>query len=61
MLNIDDVITQSLVKDFKIPEEKAIDLYFNSDTYRQLTDETTGLFLQSWEDVYKRLKQELNV
>jgi hypothetical protein len=60
MLNIDDVITQSLVKDFKIPEEKAIDLYFNSDTYRQLTNETTGLFLQSWEDVYKRLKQELN-
>jgi hypothetical protein len=58
MLNIDDFITQSLIKNFDISEKEAIDMYFNSDTYRQLTDEATGLFQQSWEKVYRQLKQE---
>jgi hypothetical protein len=60
MLNIDDVVTHSIVKVFGISEKKAIDLYFNSDTYRKLTEESTGLFQKSWEDIYKLLKQELN-
>ncbi|MDR0288376.1 MAG: DUF3990 domain-containing protein [Clostridiales bacterium] len=58
MLNIDDAVTQALVKDYGISEEKAIDLYFSSDIYQQLIDETTGLYQKSWEDVYKLLKQE---
>ena len=59
MLNIDDAITQSLVKDFGMSEEEAVDSYFASGTYQKLTDETTNLYKQSWEDIYKLVKQEL--
>ena len=60
MLNIDDAITQSLVKDFEMSEEQAVDFYFASSTYQKLTDETTNLYKQSWESIYNLVKQELN-
>jgi len=61
MLNIDDAITQSLVENYKISEEKAIDIYFNSNIYQKLIDETTGLYLKSWENIYELLKQEIKM
>jgi len=61
MLNIDDAITQSLVNDYNISEEKAIDVYFSSDIYQKLIDETTDLYLKSWENVYEMLKQKLRI
>ena len=61
MLNTDDAITQSLVKDFGMSEEEAVDSYFASGAYRKLTDETTNLYKQAWESVYNLVKQELNL
>jgi len=58
MLNLDDTITQSLVKDYNISEERAIDVYFGSNIYQKLIDEATGLYLESWKNVYELLKQE---
>ena len=58
MLNIDDAITQSLVNDFGMTEEEAVNFYFASVTYQKLTDETTNLYNQPWESVYKLVKQE---
>ena len=58
MINIDDAVTQSLVKDFGMSEEKAVDFYFASGTYQKLTDETTNLYKQSWESIYNLVKQE---
>jgi len=60
LTGINDVITQSLIKDNDITEEKAIDLYFSSNLYKQLTDETTGLYKKTWEEIYELLKQELS-
>ena len=60
MLDIDDAITQSLVKDYSISEEKAVDIYFNSNVYQQIIDETTGLYRKPWNNVYELLKQEIN-
>jgi len=59
MLDIDDAITQSLVKDYNISEEKAVDIYFNSDVYQQITDETTDLYRKPWNNAYELLKQEI--
>jgi hypothetical protein len=61
MLGIDDAITQALVNDYGVSEEKAVDMYFGSDIYQQLIDETTGLYQKSWENVYDLLKQELKL
>ena len=61
MLTIDDSITQSLVRDYAVTEEKAVDMYFSSETYLKLTDENTGLYKKSWEDIYELLKKELKI
>ena len=61
MINIDDAITQSLVKDYKISKENAVDIYFNSEIYQKLIDETTGLYLKPWENIYELLKQEIKI
>jgi hypothetical protein len=39
---------------------KAIDVYFESKTYRLLIDENTELCNKSWEEIYETLKKELN-
>jgi len=59
--SIDDAIIQSLVNDKGIPEEKAVDMYFSSDTYKKLTDETTGFYDKTWKDIYNLLLQEFNL
>jgi hypothetical protein len=56
---ISDDITHSLVKDYSFTVEEAIDKYFSSNTYKQLTDETTGLYQKPSEYIYNMLKQEL--
>jgi hypothetical protein len=59
--NIDDTITQSLVTDFNITVNQAIDMYFESKTYKQLIDGKTELCSKSLEDIYKFLLEELNL
>jgi len=57
---IDETITQSLVVDFELSEQQAIDLYFQSETYAHLIDETTKLYEKPWTDIYQLLLTELN-
>ncbi|KAA6303245.1 MAG: hypothetical protein EZS26_000562 [Candidatus Ordinivivax streblomastigis] len=56
---IDDSLIESLVADYGMTEEQAIDAYFESNTYQQLIDELTGLYLKPWAEVYKLLLTEL--
>jgi hypothetical protein len=58
--HIDDQITQSLIEDYKISEIQAIDLYFQSNTYRQLIDKNTALYRKEWTEIYEMLQRELN-
>jgi hypothetical protein len=59
--DINDAIIQSLVADYDMAQEKAIDLYFMSATYRQIIDESTGLYQKSWPEIYEILLRELNL
>jgi hypothetical protein len=59
--DIDDAITQSLVTDFDINEQQAIDLYFQSKTYGKLIDESTGFYQKPWTEIYEMLKSELKI
>ena len=61
MLSINNNIIQSIIKDKKLSEEKAIDLFFSSNIYIQLTDESTGLYKKSWEDIYELLRREIHI
>ena len=60
-MTIDDAITQSLVVDFGMTEQQAIDTYFLSETYGELTDETTKYYEKSWQEIYDFLKNELSL
>jgi hypothetical protein len=59
--NIDDAITQSLVSDYNFSEKKAIDAYFESQTYKTLIDESSNLYQKPWTEVYQLLLQELKL
>jgi hypothetical protein len=61
MVGIDDAITQALITDFGMPESKAIDAYFSSNTYKHLVDESTGLYKKTWAEIYQLLLQELKI
>ena len=56
---IEYVVIQ-LVEDKKITEEDAVNIFYNSNTLVQLTDETTELYKKDWTEIYKLLNQELN-
>jgi len=58
--DIDDAITQSIVTEFYMTEQQAIDFYFQSRTYGRLIDENTGLYEKTWQEIYELLKAELN-
>jgi hypothetical protein len=59
-MTIDDAITQSLITDFEMSDVQAIDVYFNSNTYSRLIDESTGFHKRSWQEIYEMLKIELS-
>jgi hypothetical protein len=61
MMNMDESIPKALADDYAMTEEKAIDLYFTSATYRQITNESTGLYQKPWTEVYQLLLSELKL
>jgi hypothetical protein len=59
--DIDEAITGALVIDFEMTEEKALDVYLESQTYVMLSDESTGLYQKPWTEIYQLLVQELKL
>jgi len=58
---IDDTLIEALIMDYNMVEEKAIDLYFDSNTYARLIDENNEFYLQPWIEIYEYLLQELKL
>jgi hypothetical protein len=59
--HIDDYIVESLITECGFSETKATDLYYSSNTYQQLINDSTGLYLKPWTDVYKLILKELKL
>ena len=57
--NIDDAVIKNLMIEKDFLEEKAIDFYFNSNTYQQLINENTELYKKPWIEIYQILLKEL--
>ena len=55
-----EYIVIQLVEDKKITEEDAVNIFYNSETFIQLADESTELYKKNWTEIYELLKQELN-
>ncbi|MDR1914573.1 MAG: DUF3990 domain-containing protein [Clostridiales bacterium] len=61
IVDMDEAIPTALVVDYGMTVDKAIDLYFSSSTYKSLTDEASGLYLNPWTEIYQLLLQELRL
>jgi hypothetical protein len=59
IIDIDKNIVQHLMTNLEMNEMQATDVYYTSNTFTQLADETTKLYLQPWQEIYELLKQEL--
>ncbi|GHV09769.1 hypothetical protein FACS1894162_1110 [Bacteroidia bacterium] len=59
LASIGEKIVEQLVLDCQIDEEKATELFYNSNTFTQLSDETTKFYLKNWTEIYELLKNEL--
>ncbi len=53
-----DELTSYIVQDYKLGIDQAIDFIYNSDTYQKLTNNETGLYVQSPAYIYQLLEKE---
>lgn len=58
--DIGEQVVEQLMFDNNIDEEKATDVFFSSETFGKLSDESTELYKKSWQEVYELLKLEIN-
>jgi hypothetical protein len=61
IIYIDNHIVQTLMTDYNKREAEAIKIYYTSNTYTQLTKESTCLYKKSWQDIYIMLVKELKL
>ncbi|MDR1414357.1 MAG: DUF3990 domain-containing protein [Odoribacteraceae bacterium] len=61
IIDIDEAVAGSLVNNFGMSEEEAVDHYYASRTYGKLIDESTGLYLRPWREIYDMLLAELKL
>jgi hypothetical protein len=58
---ISEPIIEKMITDFNFDEEKATNLFFDSDTYNKLSDKETQLYEKKWTEIYKLLLNELKL
>ncbi|MDR3094202.1 MAG: DUF3990 domain-containing protein [Bacteroidales bacterium] len=56
---IGEHVLEQLMLDNNINELQATDLFYNSETFGKLAEESTKLYEKSWQEIYERLKKEL--
>ena len=59
--HIDSDVLQALMTDYGTTETESADLYYTSETFARLADETTAFYKKSWSEIYEMLKEELKI
>jgi hypothetical protein len=57
--DISESIIATIMFDRNMDETESSKLFFSSNTFAQLSDKNTGLYLKSWQEIYEMLKREL--
>jgi hypothetical protein len=57
---ISEPLIENLMLDNQIDVVKATDLFYNSETFTQLADESTEFYSKPWHEIYEMLQKELN-
>ena len=61
ILQMDDFLVEQLMLDNQIDEIQAADLFYNSETFAQLADESTEFYKRPCQEIYEILKKELKM
>ena len=61
ILQMEDLLLEQLILDYQIDEMQATDIFYNSETFAQLADETTEFYKCPWQEIYEMLKKELKM
>ncbi len=61
IVRISESIIEHLMLDLCMDEKKSADVFYTSQTFMDLSDETTELYKKNWQDIYKLLRQELKI
>jgi hypothetical protein len=59
VVRISEQVIENLISDLDIDEVAAVDIFYTSNAYVQLSDPTTGVYQNDWTEIYKTLKKEL--
>ncbi len=59
--HIGDDVVQALMSEYGIAESEATDLYFTSQTFTAVSDESTGYYKKPWQEIYAILQAELKI
>ena len=51
-------VIEQLVSQKNMPEKEIYDLFYTSNTFAKLSDETTLLYQKTWQEIYEMLKEE---
>ena len=58
-VHIDNNVVQALMTDYGMKDTEATKIYYTSNTYTQLVNETTGFYLKPWTEIYSMMEEEL--
>ena len=59
IIHIDYDVVQALMSDYGKAEADALNIYYTSNTYNQLSNENTGFYNKPWQEIYEMLKSEI--
>jgi len=57
--DISETVLSTLIIDKKSDEEFVSNLFYNSDTFAQLSDESSEFYKKSWQEIHEMLKAEI--
>lgn len=56
--DISEPLIEAMMHDGNMDESQATDIFYASDTFARLTDESTGFYKKTWREIYAMLKKE---
>ena len=59
--HISKPIIEKLIAEQDVDKYDAADIFYNSNTFSQLSDRATDLHQKAWQEIYELLKNELNI
>ena len=59
IIDINEQLIEQLINDKQIDEIQVTDIFYNSETFAQLADETTEFYKRTWQEIYEMLRAEI--